>query len=199
MIKSIRNSRLKAVPIVFSAALLMMISPLSVHAENTDVNVPSFGSSGQDVTATFTIDNDTLIDLGYGAIVSVPVTVPLSYKSLTKTFEGDREVYCSGIINDGKKVTVNVDTVSTDLGKIVDSSNNEYYVDGKEGFAVNLSRTEWSQSEMASNLTKVNNGNLDNLIKSTLSVTIPGRGFVPRVTGAFESKVPLLIRQENAD
>ena len=199
MIKSIRNSRLKAVPIVFSAALFMMISPLSVHAENTDVNVPSFGSSGQDVTATFTIDNDTLIDLGYGAIVSVPVTVPLSYKSLTKTFEGDREVYCSGIINDGKKVTVNVDTVSTDLGKIVDSSNNEYYVDGKEGFAVNLSRTEWSQSEMASNLTKVNNGNLDNLIKSTLSVTIPGRGFVPRVTGAFESKVPLLIRQENAD
>lgn len=199
MIKSIRNSRLKAVPIVFSAALLMMISPLSVHAENTDVNVPSFGSSGQDVTATFIIDNDTLIDLGYGAIVSVPVTVPLSYKSLTKTFEGDREVYCSGIINDGKKVTVNVDTVSTDLGKIVDSSNNEYYVDGTQGFAVNLSRTEWSQSEMASNLTKVNNGNLDNLIKSTLSVTIPGRGFVPRVTGAFESKVPLLIRQENAD
>ena len=198
MINIVKNKGLKTVPIALGMACLLMVSTLSAHAENTDVNVPSFGSSGQDVTATFTIDNDTLIDLGYGAVVSVPVTVPLSYKSLTKTFEGDREVYCSGIINDGKKVTVNVDTVSTDLGKIVDSSNNEYYVDGTDGFAVNLSRTEWSQSEMASNLTKVNNGNLDNLIKSTLSVTIPGRGFVPRVTGAFESTIPLLIRQENA-
>lgn len=197
MIKSIKKAGSKAIPFIFSAALFMT-SPISVHAENVDVNVPSFGSSSQDVTATFSIDSDILNDLGYGAIVSVPITVPLTYKSLDKVFEGEGKVYCCGVINDGKKVTVNVDTISTELGKIVDDSSNEYNVSGKEGFAVNMSRTEWSQSEMASNLTRLTNGNIDNLLASTLSVTIPGRGFVPKVTGSFESTIPLLIRQENA-
>ena len=128
MVKTLKNIRGSIVPLALCAALLLSITPLTAHAENTDVTVPTFGSSSQDVTATFTIDNDILIDLGYGAIVSVPVTVPLDYKSNTKTFEGSRTVYCSGVIDDDKKVTVSVDTISTEYGKIVDSSSNEYYV-----------------------------------------------------------------------
>ena len=166
------------------------------EAENTDITIRPSGVSSQDVTATFTVDNDTLIDLGYGAIASIPITVPLTYNSSTKSFEGERQVYCAGVIGDGKKVTVNVDTISTDLGKIVDDQNNEYNVSTAEGFAVNLSRTEWGQSEMETNLARKNAGHMDNIIASTLSVTIPGRGFVPKVTGSFESTIPLLIRQE---
>ena len=198
MNNKLREITTKTIPLALCGALLVGTSSMTALADSTnDVTVPTSGESSQDVTATFTIDNDILIDLGYGAIASVPVTVPLSYNSSDKTFEGERTVYCSGVINDGKKVTVNVDTVSTDLGKIVDSSDNEYNVDEDDGFAVNLSRTEWSQSEMASNLAKKNAGNADNLITSTLSVVIPGLGFVPKVTGSFESTIPLLIKQES--
>ncbi len=196
MNSKIKALKAKTIPLALCGAMLLGGSPMIVNAaDTTDVTIRPAGESSQNVTATFTIDNDTLVDLGYGAIASIPITVPLSYNSSDKAFEGERQVYCAGVIGDGKKVTVNVDTISTDLGKIVDDQNNEYNVSTAEGFAVNLSRTEWSQSEMASNLAKKNAGNFDNMIASTLSVTIPGRGFVPKVTGSFESKIPLLIRQ----
>ncbi len=192
----IKNINPKITTIALGAALLLSASPITAFAENTDVNVPSLGTRSQDVTATFTIDDDILIDLGYGAIATIPINVPLSYNSSNKTFEGGRTVYCSGVIPENKKVTVNIDTISTDLGKIVDNHDNEYNVSSADGFAVNLSRTDWNQSEMALNLSRVEAGNLENLITSNLSVTIPGRGFVPRVTGSFESTIPLIIKQE---
>ena len=58
----------KPVVMALLCALMLCASPPTAHASvtNTDVNVPSSGTASQSVTATFTIDNDTLIGVLLG-------------------------------------------------------------------------------------------------------------------------------------
>ncbi len=189
----------KPVVMALLCALMLCASPLTAHASSlTDVTVPSSGSTDQNVTANFTISNDTLIDLGYGAVASIPLSIQLTYDSANKNFIGGKTVYCSGIVAEGKKVTVNVDTANTAYGKITDPSANEYNVSGASGFSVTVSKTDWSAAEMASNYATSHGGNASDMITGYLTVKIPGRGFVPKVTGSFQSIIPLVIKQEDA-
>ncbi len=194
---SIRTKRVVA--FAMAAIMCMTGSQMKVFAANdATVSVPNSGSAEQSVTATFTIDEDTLTDLGYGAVVYVPLTVPLAYKSHTKTFEGKKTVYCSGVINEGKQVSVSIDTVNSDYGTVKDEGDNSYQVKNRENFAVSLSKTVWSQKEMLQNFNIISNeGELSHLNTGTSSVTIPGKGFVPKITGDFPTVVPLIIKQES--
>ena len=198
MLKKLTKFGPKPAVLALIGALLLCGSPLTAYASNTDVTVPSSGTADQNVTATFTIDNDTLIDLGYGAVVSVPLTIPLSYKSTTKTFEGEGEIYCSGLLAEGKVVEVTIDPTDEKYGFVSDSEGTSYNVRSSLDFGVSLDKFRWTPAEMQENLTNIQAGNYSDIIGGELFVAIPGLGFVPKVTGNFESIVPLVIQQINA-
>lgn len=180
----------------FAAALAAASLCVPSAARADEVAVPSTGSAGRDVTATFTVDEATLADLGYGAVASIPVSMTLSYDSAAKTFSDSGTVYCSGVLGDGKKATVTVDTGADKYGTVHGPGTETASVKGKTGFAVSLSKTEWTKDECRENLTKLS-GNNDATKTGTLSVAVPGKGFIPSGAGTFRTYVPLVIGQED--
>ena len=191
-----KNEVLKAFSALFIAGAVLSTA-VNVNAASTStVTVPSSSFADQDVTASFEITDAILQDLGYGAYVSVPLSVSLTYDSSSKKFTGTMSYYAAGVIDDGYKVSIKVDSANSGYGYVTDSKDNSYYVKNKDGFAVNLSVAEFSKSDMSRNLTFVEAENYDNVVSGVLSVSIPGKGFVPKVTGKFESLVPLTIKKE---
>lgn len=180
---------------LMAAITLSMLTGQTVHAE--DVTVPSTGSENKNVTATFTIDDDTLASLGYSAVASIPVSMTLSYNASNKLFSNSGKVYCSGILNDGKKISVTVNESGEKYGKVYDSSDVATSIAGKAGYSVSLSKTSWSKSECAENLTKINNSE-EATKTGTLTISVPGKGFIPSGTGTFKTYAPLVIAMTNA-
>ena len=161
-----------------------------------DVTVPADGSTDEQVTATFTIDEETLASLGYGVVASIPVSMSLSYNASAKNFSNSAEVYCSGVLADGKQVSVSVNESGDRYGKVYDSSDRASSVKGKTGFAVSMSKTTWTKAECMENLTKLSSSE-DATQTGKLSVAVPGKGFIPSGTGTFKTYVPLVIRLES--
>ena len=166
-------------------------------ARAEDVTVPSTGSESKNVTATFTIDDDTLASLGYSAVASIPVSMTLSYNSSSKLFSNSGTVYCSGILNDGKKISVMVNESGEKYGKVYDPSETATSIAGKTGYSVSLTKTAWSKSECQENLTKINNSE-EATKTGTLTISVPGKGFIPSGTGTFKTYAPLVISMTDA-
>ena len=186
--------RTKSFVIIFALICGIMAAPYNVRADSVDV--PSSGTTSEEVTATFTIDEDTLASLGYGVIASIPVSMPLSYDTGTKVFSNSAGVYCSGVLDSGKRVSVTVDTTGEKYGKVYHANEDPVSVSGKSGFDISLSKTKWSKAECYTNLSKVNNSE-DATETGILSVKIPGTGFIPSGAGTFNTYVPIIIKQED--
>ena len=188
--------KVQAYGLIFAMLCVMLANPVTVRADN--VSVPSSGSASQEVTATFSIDDDTLSNLGYGVIASIPISIPLAFNSTTKIFSNSAAVYCSGVLPAGKKVSVTVNESAEKYGKVYDSDNEATSVKTKSGFDISLSKTSWSKSECYENLTKIN-ASQDATQTGDLTVAIPGKGFIPKGAGTFNTYVPLVISQSDGD
>ncbi|MBR1627857.1 MAG: hypothetical protein IJ679_01150 [Lachnospiraceae bacterium] len=194
--RTIRRLRRTLASITLVAAMAFsVLAGQTARAE--DVTVPSTGSEGKNVTATFTIDDDTLASLGYSAVASIPVSMTLSYNSSSKLFTNSGTVYCSGVLDSGKKVSVTVNESGEKYGKVYDSTEAATSVVGKTGFSVSLSKTAWSKSECQENLTKINNSE-EATKTGTLTISVPGKGFIPSGTGTFKTYAPLAISMTDA-
>lgn len=180
-------------------AAVMVCGTLSgaMTAYADDVTVPSSGNASRDVTATFSIDDDTLASLGYSAVASIPVSMTLSYNSSDKVFRNSGTVYCSGLLDNGKKISVTVNESGEKYGKVYDPSDAATSVAGKSGFSVSLSKTAWSKAECRENLEKLNNSEAASKT-GTLTISVPGRGFIPSGTGTFKTYAPLVIAMTDA-
>ena len=188
--------RAQAYGLILVMLCMILANPATVMADN--VSVPSSGSASQEVTATFSIDDDTLSNLGYGVIASIPISMPLSFNSSTKVFSNSAAVYCSGVLPSGKKVSVTVNESAEKYGKVFDSENESTSVKSKTGFDISLSKTDWSKSECYENLSKIN-ASQDATQTGNLTVAIPGNGFIPKGAGTFSTYVPLIISQSDED
>lgn len=190
-----KRTRPRTFVLAFALVFSLLASPITSLADSVDV--PSSGSTNEEVTATFTIDEDILSSLGYGVIASIPVSMPLAYDSTSKNFSKSADVYCSGVLAGGKQISVSVNESGEKFGKIYHSNEVPVSVKGKSGFDISLSKTKWSKAECYTNLSKVNNSE-DATETGTLSVTIPGNGFIPSGAGTFNTYVPIIIKQEDA-
>jgi hypothetical protein len=196
MISSIISKSRKLSLLALALAMVLFAVPKTAYASSSTSTVPSTGTTSKNVTATFTIDDEIMQQLGYGAVISVPVNIPLSYSEFFKKFVGSAEIVCSGVIDEGKSVVVSIDTSSASYGRISDSGSNTYSVKGKDGFAINLTKDSWTSAEMLTNYNILNNEDTTDdgtTLSSLLSVNIPGNGFIPKVTGDFTTTVPLVI------
>ena len=194
--RTIRKLKRTLASITLATALAFsLFAGQTARAE--DVTVPSTGSENKNVTATFTIDDETLASLGYSAVASIPVSMTLSYNSSSKLFTNSGTVYCSGILNDGKKISVTVNESGEKYGKVFDSTDAATSVAGKAGYSVSLSKTAWSKSECQENLSKINNSEAATKT-GTLTISVPGKGFIPSGTGTFKTYAPLVIAMTDA-
>ena len=186
--------RIQAYGLMLAMLVMLLADPVSVRAD--DVSIPSSGSESREVTASFSIDDDTLSNLGYGVIASIPVSMPLSFNSSTKVFSNSAAVYCSGVLASGKKVSVTVNETAEKYGKVFDSDSESTSVKSKSGFDISLSKTDWSKSECYENLSRIN-ASEDVTQTGSLTVAIPGKGFIPKGAGTFSTYVPLIISQSD--
>ena len=193
---SIRGKRARAAAAVLALAIALTASPAAAKADS--VAVPGEGSTDGEVTATFSITEDMLPGLGYGVVASIPVSMALAYDTQDKTFSNSAAVYCSGVLADGRKVSVTVDGSSDKYGKVYDEADRASSVKVKTGFSVSMSKTSWSKAECMENLEGLDSGG-EAAKTGELSVSVPGKGFIPSGTGTFRTYVPLVIRQEAAD
>lgn len=188
----------KALSLVLLGAMILCGSPITANASNTSIDISPDETKGYDIKARFTIDDSTLAQLGYNAYVAVPIVISLTYKSTSNSFTGNAGYFASGIIPDGKKVTVTVNSASSDYGVITDEDENEYTVKGKTGFSIDQSKTSFTKAEMQNNMEASNAGRAMDMITGSFSVAIPGDGFVPKMKGQFQTIVPIRIVMEDA-
>ena len=197
MTRRIRKS-LMAVALVGAIACGTMSNPgMALAWDREEVDVPSSGNIRRDVSATFTISDGILGDLGYSAVASIPVSMSLDYDWTTRLFTQAAVVYCSGVLDSGKKISITVNESGEKYGKVYDPSDEASSVAGKTGYSVSLSKTSWSKAECRENLEKISDG-LEATKDGELSISVPGRGFIPSGMGTFKTYAPLVISMEDA-
>ena len=96
----------------FCAAL-----PSNVFAADQTVTVGDGGSSCE-VTASATVTDQDLEDLGLNVVVSFPTEVALALDKGTKSFKGSDSIYAYGIMDSGKSLTVAIDPANAAYGKV---------------------------------------------------------------------------------
>ncbi len=184
-------------PALLLTAFVGSFSLTGISARASEVEVPADGSAAGEVSATFTIDDELLAELGYNVVASVPLSLPLNYNASSKKFANSGKIFCRGIVPSGKKITINVNEAGLKYGKLYDPDGTSTDLSGAEGFNISLSRNEWSKAECYTNLSKIRAGD-DASVTSSLSVTVPADGFIPTSGGTYTTYVPLTIRQESA-
>lgn len=96
----------------FCAAL-----PSNVFAADQTVTVGDGGSSCE-VTASATVTDQDLEDLGLNVVISFPTEVALALDKGTKSFKGSDSIYAYGIMDSGKSLTVAIDPANAAYGKV---------------------------------------------------------------------------------
>lgn len=176
-------------------AMIFLTQIATVRAD--ELNVPADGSASGEVSATFSVDDEILSQLGYNAVASVPLSLPLSYNPDTKKFANSGIIYCRGIVPEGKKITICVNETGLKYGKLYDPDGETTDMSDVTGFDISLTKNSWSRTDCYTNLKRINAGS-DASVTGSISVTVPGRGFVPSSNGTYTTYVPLTIRQEPA-
>lgn len=91
--------------------------PANVFAADQTVAVGDGGSSCE-VTASATVTDQDLEDLGLNVVVSFPTEVALALDKGTKSFKGSGSIYAYGIMDSGKNLTVAIDSANAAYGKV---------------------------------------------------------------------------------
>ena len=178
--------------ICLSLALVMCaLWPGTVRAERADYGIS--GGTVAETEATFTIDNSMFGVLGYGPIVSIPVELEMEYSSSDKAFEGEDVVYCSGVVDEGKKITVEIDDTPGRFGTMTDSNGKGYTLYRTRGFSATLDKQSWTKDECLTNLEKLQTGD-EPTHTGSISVTVPKNSFIPYAPGKFTTYIPYRLR-----
>ena len=171
-------------------------------SDRQSISVPTDGTlANGNVNGVFALNADDLSDLGYEAIVVLPVEITLSYDDITKHYSGsDTGIYASGTVASDKKVNLSVKEQSS----TITGPNSETYTipySAENGYTASLTKTEWSSEEALNNMNAVEglDGKMaEDLSKSTISIDLDGHSFVPRSSGNFEMPVQVTISLADA-
>lgn len=105
-----------AAALISLTALCAMI-PANVFAADQTVEVEESGNTCE-VTASATVTDQELKDLGLNVVVSFPTEVALTLDTNTKEFKGAGNVYAYGIMDSDKQLAVAIDSENAAYGKV---------------------------------------------------------------------------------
>lgn len=107
----------KIAAVLLTLTALCTAVPASVFAADQTVTVEDGGSSCE-VTASATVTDQDLEDLGLNVVVSFPTEVALALDKGAKSFKGSGSIYACGVMDSGKSLTVAVDSANAAYGKV---------------------------------------------------------------------------------
>lgn len=107
----------KIAAVLLSLTAFCAALPSNAFAADQTVTVGDGGSSCE-VTASATVTDQDLEDLGLNVVVSFPTEVALSLDKGTKSFKGSGNIYACGVMDSGKSLTVAVDPANAAYGKV---------------------------------------------------------------------------------
>ena len=182
----------------FTAALLAIaafMTALPVNAFASEQVVDPTENDSFEITASATVTDSDLAELGLNVVVSFPVEVALTLDE-NKAFSGSGTVYAYGIMDTGKTLSVTIDSTNAAYGKV------KYRADsGSEGedsmtnfFATVteiLDKETFTPEETLNNyLAQRESNDMPNFASLAVSINnlIPTSG-----TGIYYTNVPLKI------
>lgn len=107
----------KIAAVLFTLTTLCAAVPANAFAADQTVAVGDSGSSCE-VTASATVTDQDLEDLGLNVVVSFPTEVALALDKGTKSFKGSDSIYAYGIMDSDKSLTVAIDSANAAYGKV---------------------------------------------------------------------------------
>lgn len=107
----------KIAAVLLTLTALCTAVPVGVFAADQTVTVGDGGSSCE-VTASATVTDQDLEDLGLNVVVSFPTEVALALDKGTKSFKGSGSIYAYGIMDSGSSLTVAIDSANAAYGKM---------------------------------------------------------------------------------
>lgn len=107
----------KMAAVLFTLTTLCTAVPMNAFAADQTVAVGDGGSSCE-VTASATVTDQDLEDLGLNVVVSFPTEVALALDKGTKSFKGSGSIYAYGIMDSGNNLTVAIDSANDAYGKV---------------------------------------------------------------------------------
>lgn len=130
----------KIAAVLLTLTTLCAAAPMNAFAADQTVAVGDGGSSCE-VTASATVTDQDLEDLGLNVVVSFPTEVALALDKGTKSFKGSGSIYAYGIMDSGNNLTVAIDSANDAYGKVkyranagaqVSSPSNNFFASVKE-------------------------------------------------------------------
>ena len=112
----------KMAAVLFTLTTLCTAVPMNAFAADQTVAVGDGGSSCE-VTASATVTDQDLEDLGLNVVVSFPTEVALALDKGTKSFKGSGSIYAYGIMDSGNNLTVAIDSANDAYGKVKHRAN----------------------------------------------------------------------------
>lgn len=107
----------KIAAVLLTLTTFCAVAPMNAFAADQTVTVEGGGSSCE-VTASATVTNQDLEDLGLNVVVSFPTEVALALDKGTKSFKGSGSIYAYGIMDSGQSLTVAIDSANDAYGKV---------------------------------------------------------------------------------
>lgn len=194
IMRTVKDVTRLALSVMLALSFVFGASQASVYADDRDVSLTMVGEvKNETVAAKFTVTRQTIIDLGYDTVVSIPVEIGLTLNTTTKVFEGSGNVTAYGVLDEDQAVTVEIKDTDAAYGVI--NGPDSFSRNLKEkGFGVTLSKKKWTPDECYDNLEKKTDGEaLTQANVGTLAVSVPGTRFVPRYLDDYTTTIPLMI------
>ena len=193
-INAIKNITKVMLSAVFVVSAIFGASQASTYAEDKDVKLTTVGETKDEtVSARFTVTQQTITDLGYDTVVTIPVEIELTLNTSTKKFEGSGSVAAYGILDTDQAVKVDIKDTDSVYGVINGPSSYSQNLKDK-GFTTTLSKKKWTPDDCYDNLEKKADGtDLSESNVGTLAVSVPGTKFIPKYMDDYTTTIPLTI------
>lgn len=191
MIMKILKEKLLTVLVTMAA----FMTALPVNAFASEQVVDPTENDSFEITASATVTNDDLEELGLNVVVSFPVEVALTLDE-DKAFSGAGTVYAYGIMDSGSSLSVTIDSTNAAYGKVkyradADAEGSDSATNFFATVEETLSKDSFSAAETLSNyLAKREVTDIPAV--SSLAVSI--KNLIPTSgTGIYYTNVPLKI------
>lgn len=102
---------------LLSMAALCATFPMDAFAADQTVEAGDSGNTCE-VTASATVTDQELADLGLNVVVSFPTEVTLALDKDSRDFKGTGSIYAYGIMDSAKSLTVSIDSGNAAYGKV---------------------------------------------------------------------------------
>ena len=189
-----RNVRKRVAIMTTMMSMALAAMPgMNAFASTSTVEVPSSGQQQEHIRGVFDVTESDLQEMGYSATVVYPIYLDMDYDGDARAYVGSDEIYAKGVVLDGKKVQITIDTASELYGRIYDTEASQNLALSTQDFVCTLSKEKWTSEECYSNLqADVSLSSIPS--KGSVSISLPVKNFLPRKPDVYMTYVPFTVK-----